>query len=87
MAGLYADTHRELQDHFKTLKLAVRLEDGFVKADISEEKRGFIESRPLFFLPTVDQNGQPTISCKGNAQRFVKVIDKTSIAFPSYDGN
>jgi len=63
------------------------LQESFVKAEIGKEEQGFIENRPLFFLSTLDQNGQPTVSYKGRAPGFVKVIDKTTIAFPSYDGN
>ena len=41
----------------------------------------------MFFLSTVDKEGQPTTSYKGGAPGFVKVLDSTTIAFPSYDGN
>jgi len=58
-----------------------------VSEEIADDAKDFIESRPMFFLSTIDQNGQPTCSYKGGAPGFVKVVDETTIAFPSYDGN
>ena len=87
MSDLYGDTHRTLQDSFETRKLADRMEEIIIQEEIGEEEQAFIESRPMFFLSSVDQNGQPTVSYKGGAPGFVKVVDKTTIAFPSYDGN
>jgi len=49
--------------------------------------KAFIESRDMFFLATVDHNGRPTVSYKGGDPGFVRAIDATTIAFPSYDGN
>jgi predicted pyridoxine 5'-phosphate oxidase superfamily flavin-nucleotide-binding protein len=87
MSEFYGDKHRDLQDKFETRSLADRLVDVIVSEEISEDAQGFIESRPMFFLSTVDQNGQPTTSYKGGEPGFVKVVDETTIAFPSYDGN
>ncbi len=87
MSDIYDDTHRALQDAFETRKLADRMEEIIIQKEIEEEEQAFIESRPMFFLSSVDQSGQPTVSYKGGAPGFVKVVDKTTIAFPSYDGN
>ncbi|MCH7695945.1 MAG: pyridoxamine 5'-phosphate oxidase family protein [Proteobacteria bacterium] len=87
MSDIYGETHRDLQDAFDTRKLADRLEEIIVKTEIGETEKAFIESRPMFFLSTIDHEGQPTVSYKGGAPGFVKVVDETTIAFPSYDGN
>ncbi|PCJ30538.1 MAG: pyridoxamine 5'-phosphate oxidase [Gammaproteobacteria bacterium] len=87
MTDLYGEKHRALQDEFDTRKLADRIEEMIVQQEIGEEEKGFIESRPMFFLSTVDKHGQPTVSYKGGAPGFVRVIDDTTIAFPSFDGN
>jgi uncharacterized protein len=87
MSDFFSDTHRALQDSFETRPLADRMEEVIIHEEITEEEQAFIESRPMFFLSTIDQHGQPTVSYKGGAPGFVKVIDKTTIAFPSYDGN
>jgi predicted pyridoxine 5'-phosphate oxidase superfamily flavin-nucleotide-binding protein len=41
----------------------------------------------MFFLATVDENGQPTCSYKGGNPGFVSVVDEATLAFPNYDGN
>ena len=41
----------------------------------------------MFFLATVDGQGQPTVSYKGGDPGFVKVNDSMTLIFPSYDGN
>ena len=50
-------------------------------------RRQFIEARAFFFLSTVNGDGHPTVSHKGGAPGFVRVVDPTTIVFPSYDGN
>ncbi len=87
MSKIYGETHRELQNSFQTRKLADRLEEIIVAEVIDEAAKAFIESRPMFFLSTVDQDGQPTVSYKGGAPGFIKVVDERTLAFPSYDGN
>lgn len=85
--SLFNDNHRDLQDAFDSRALADRLEQMIVLTSINETDAAFIESRQFFFLSSVDHEGQPTVSFKGGATGFVKVIDETTIAFPSYDGN
>ncbi|MEO0492431.1 MAG: pyridoxamine 5'-phosphate oxidase family protein [Actinomycetota bacterium] len=54
---------------------------------MDDEAVEFITSREFFFLTTVRADGFPTVSHKGGPAGFVKVLDPTTIAFPSYDGN
>lgn len=85
MALEYHDSQRALQDRFDTRRLADRL--GEVAGDDLTGFRQFIESRDLFFLATVDAEGQPQCSYKGGDVGFVRVLDAHHLAFPSYDGN
>jgi len=89
MTGIprYNDGSRELQDHFATRALADRLAERLGQSAFDDDDRAFIESRPLFFLATADAHGRPDCSYKGGAPGFVRVIDPTTLAFPSYDGN
>jgi predicted pyridoxine 5'-phosphate oxidase superfamily flavin-nucleotide-binding protein len=87
MGSLYGETHRGLQDQFDSRDLADVLEAVIVQPQIDDAARSFIESRAFFFLSTVNGEGHPTVSHKGGAPGFVKVIDPTTIVFPSYDGN
>lgn len=87
MSRLYGEAHRALQDRFDTRRLADRLEDVAMATVIEDDARAFIESRDLFFLSSVDDRGRPTVSYKGGAPGFVRVLDETTLAFPNYDGN
>lgn len=87
MSKLYGVQHRKLQDKYETRKLADTVEKVIVQAEISEQDKAFIESRDMVFLSTVDHLGRPSVSYKGGARGFVKVIDQSTLAIPSYDGN
>src|SRR5919107_1273620 len=85
--GLYHKENRELQDRFDTRRLADRIEERIVHDHIDEGDRAFIEARDMFFIATVDEDGQPQSSYKGGEPGFVRVLDPHTIAFPIYDGN
>jgi uncharacterized protein len=84
---LYQRGSRELQDRFDTRRLADRLDDVIVHDRFTDHDAAFIEARDMFFLATADEHGRPTVSYKGGAPGFVKVVDDTTLAFPNYDGN
>ena len=94
MSDIYGAEHRALQQKFDTVRLADRV-DKFWRAlchaierpELADDQKAFIESRDMFFLTSVDHRGFPTCSYKGGAPGFVKVVDKTTIAFPNYNGN
>jgi predicted pyridoxine 5'-phosphate oxidase superfamily flavin-nucleotide-binding protein len=85
--GLYSAASRQLQDRFDTRRLADRIEERIVHDQIDEGDRAFIEARDMFFIATTDAEGRPQCSYKGGDPGFVRVLDETTIAFPSYDGN
>lgn len=85
--SFYDEHHAELQERFESQALAQAMEFAIVQPELSEEAVAFIERREFFFLSTVRSDGQPTVSHKGGAPGFVRVIDPTTIVFPSYDGN
>jgi len=87
MSNMYSTTHRSLQDQFDTRGLADLLEGGFIVKELDDNAKAFVESRDMFFLSTIDHKGQPTVSYKGGNPGFVRVVDKSTIAFPFYDGN
>ena len=87
MSSFYDEQHRALQDEFDSRQLADVLEAVIVRPEINHEAKAFIESRSFFFLSTVNSEGHPTVSHKGGAAGFVRVIDRSTIVFPSYDGN
>jgi len=87
MADFFHGEQRALQDRFDTRGLADRVAGITVHAEVQDDDKAFIESRDMFFLSTVDANGQPSCSYKGGEPGFVQVLDARTVGFPSYDGN
>ena len=87
MSKLYGAQHRKLQDKYETRNLADAVESAIVQPEITDHDKTFIESRDMVFLSTVDHLGRPSVSYKGGARGFIRVVDETTLAFPSYDGN
>jgi len=87
MSKIFGETHRAFQDKFDTRRIADTIEGGFMVDEISESDQAFIESRDMFWLSTVDENGSPTVSYKGGDPGFVRVVDNKTIVFPSYNDN
>lgn len=87
MDNFYHQGNRELQDQFKSRQLADRVNDIIVHDKILDEEREFIETRDMFFISSVDDQGRPTVSYKGGAVGFIRVIDEKTLVFPGHDGN
>lgn len=87
MSSLYSPAARALQDRFDTRRLADRLDEVTVHDRFTPDERAFLERLDMFFLATVDAQGQPTCSYKGGDPGFVTVVDDRTLAFPNYDGN
>ncbi len=87
MSRLFHPSHRALQDEFGTRVLADKIEEIACREVIGEAEKAFIESRDMLFIATVDAEGFPTVSYKGGDPGFVRVIDESTLVFPSYDGN
>ncbi len=87
MSEIYGEQHRAMQNAFDTKNLADRVNEIIVAEEIADDRKGFIETRDMFFLTTIDHRGYPTCSYKGGNPGFVKVLDSKTLAFPSFDGN
>ena len=85
--AMYHDGSRALQDRFDSRRIADRLEEITVHSELWDGDVTFIENASMFFLATADADGWPDCSYKGGLPGFVKVLDRSSIAFPHYDGN
>ncbi len=84
---MYHEGMRHFQDHFRTRKLADRLEQVRHDTVIDDYQKKLIERSAYFFLATTDIDGWPDCSYKGGEPGFVRVVDESTLAFPSYDGN
>jgi predicted pyridoxine 5'-phosphate oxidase superfamily flavin-nucleotide-binding protein len=85
--SFYDEHHIGLQEQFESRDLAVAMEFSIIQPELNDEAVAFISDREFFFLSTVRADGQPTVSHKGGPRGFVKVVDRTTLVFPSYDGN
>ncbi len=83
----YTDSQRAIQDEFDSVSLADALHLAIIVEELDEHHTAFIESRDFFFLSTVNERGEPTVSFKGGDVGTVTVVDDRHLAFPSYDGN
>jgi predicted pyridoxine 5'-phosphate oxidase superfamily flavin-nucleotide-binding protein len=84
---MYNEGQRKLQDRFDSRRIADRLEQVTVHAELSDRDVAFIEGSSMFFFGTADLDGWPDVSYKGGRPGFVRCLDRRTIAFPSYDGN
>lgn len=87
MTIYYGKEHRALQEKFGTNKMADRIAELASHNEFNDDAKGFIENCEMFFLTTINDKGEPTVSYKGGDIGFVKVLDSTTLIFPSYDGN
>ena len=87
MSIYYGKQQRALQAQFGTEKMADRIEQLASHTSFNDDAKGFIEHSEMFFLTTINEKGQPTVSYKGGDVGFVKVLDDNTLIFPSYDGN
>lgn len=87
MSKLYGVRQRALQDQFDTRRIADKIEALAVQPQLGEMDIPFVESRDMFWLSTIDEQGRPTVSYKGGDPGFVRAVDNKTLAFPLYDGN
>ena len=87
IAFAYDPAHRALQGRYDTRRIADTLAGLIVHDELTESDSGFITSRDMFWLASVDQTGAPTVSYKGGAPGFVQTPDSRTLVFPCYDGN
>lgn len=62
-------------------------EGGGWRTEIDEVLAAFISEQTSFFLATATADGQPYIQHRGGPAGFIKVLDRTTLAFADYKGN
>lgn len=83
----YTASSRRLQDENNSRKLADAVAHSIVDDELRPEQAGFISGLDYFFLTTVNEKGEPTVSYKGGPVGLAHVLDPRRIVFPNYDGN
>jgi uncharacterized protein len=62
-------------------------ENGGWRTEIDDKLAAFFADTNSFFLATASADGQPYIQHRGGPKGFIKILDKTTIAFADYAGN
>lgn len=87
-SGFYTDSQTAMQERFDSVPLAQRVAAAIMADEIDMEMHApFIASRDFFFLSSVNERGEPTVSYKGGPVGLVSVLDPLTMVFPNYDGN
>lgn len=87
MSRLYGAQQRKFQDQYDTRRIADKIEALAIQPQLSAMDIAFIQSRDMFWLSSMDEQGRPTVSYKGGDPGFVRVLDDKTLVFPLYDGN
>jgi len=95
-----SDTHTHSSDvAFTPAVKAIQIRKGSREAYADVEKRGgwrteinedlaaFLGETNSFYLATASTDGQPYIQHRGGPKGFIKILDKSTIAFADYSGN
>lgn len=62
-------------------------EGGGWRTEIDDGLAAFIGEQTSFFLATATADGQPYIQHRGGPAGFIKILDKSTLAFPDFRGN
>ena len=62
-------------------------QNGGWRTEIDDKLAAFLANTDSFFLATASADGQPYIQHRGGPKGFIKILDKTTIAFADYAGN
>src|SRR6476646_1847522 len=62
-------------------------ENGGWRTEVDDNLVAFLAQTNSFFLATANAEGQPYIQHRGGPKGFVKILDKTTLAFADYSGN
>lgn len=62
-------------------------ENGGWQTEVTDNLAEFIAVQTSFFLATANAEGQPYIQHRGGPPGFLKVLDKTTLAFADFRGN
>ena len=59
-------------------------QNGGWRTEIDENLAAFLAETNSFYLATASADGQPYIQHRGGPKGFVKILDKTTLAFADY---
>jgi len=87
-SDFYTPSQQAMQERFDSVPLAESVAAAIMADQIDMDMHApFITSRDFFFLSSVNERGEPTVSYKGGPVGLVSVLDPSTLIFPNYDGN
>jgi predicted pyridoxine 5'-phosphate oxidase superfamily flavin-nucleotide-binding protein len=87
MESPYHEGQRRIQERYDSVRLADRLAEKSYQTELDDSDVALIARQRMFFLATSDSAGEPSCTFRGGDPGFVRVIDRTTLLFPEYDGN
>jgi uncharacterized protein len=79
---------KEIQSRKGSRVAYAHVEDrGGFRTEIDEGLAAFLAEVDSFYFATASAEGQPYIQHRGGPKGFIKVLDKTTLAFADYSGN
>jgi uncharacterized protein len=84
---MYGPGARALQDEFDSRRLADRLVEVTLHAELDDGDIALIRDQATLWIATVDADGWPDVSYKGGNPGFVEVVDAGELRIPIYNGN
>jgi len=61
--------------------------NGGWRTEINDDLAAFLANTNSFYFATANAEGQPYIQHRGGPKGFIKILDKTTLAFADYAGN
>ncbi|KQW19100.1 pyridoxamine 5'-phosphate oxidase [Afipia sp. Root123D2] len=84
----FTPTVKAIQSRKGSREAYARMEEkGGWRTGIDDDLAAFIGEQTSFFLATASAAGQPYIQHRGGPAGFLKVLDKTTLAFADFAGN
>jgi uncharacterized protein len=84
----FTPTVKSIQARKGSREAYARVEQhGGWRTEIDDNLAGFLAETNSFYLATASADGQPYMQHRGGPKGFVKILDKTTLAFADYSGN
>lgn len=87
LGAMYGTGAREFQDQFDSRRLADRLADLTLHAELDAGDIDLVRDQAALWVATVDADGWPDVSYKGGNPGFVRVVSPSELHVPIYNGN
>lgn len=78
---------KKVQEYYGTRDNYARMELSGDRFILTANEISFIQSRDSFYMGSVGDNGWPYVQFRGGPRGFLKVLDKTTIAYIDFRGN